>query len=229
MPPAREGEPVTEGAGSISSENSQDKAELPPKVPPLVDTVRAFRSGGAWLRFLVPAALGLTADLSLKAWSFPEGVPENAILGAGRTPAGYTPPDVVIPGILRFTTTVNHGAVFGIGQGYVWLFLLFSLVALGIILWVFVSSFQKQWVVHLALGLITAGALGNLWDRAVFHGVRDMLQFYASWYQYIFNLADVLLCIGVPLLMARWLFWNDDPMKKGGFPAVGAVENPPKS
>jgi signal peptidase II len=89
--------------------------------------------------------------------------------------------------------------------------------------------------VHLALGLITAGALGNLYDRAMYHGVRDMLRFlcfhfhvapvtilgytYPSgpaapdgafdWYPYIFNIADVCLCVGVPLLIARWLFVKD--------------------
>lgn len=200
---------MTNEAGPISSD--QPPVASPLAAAPGEGQVRAFRSGGAWLRFLVPAALGLTADLALKAWSFPEGVPEHVTFGAGRTPAGsFTAPEVVIPGVLRFTTTVNHGAVFGIGQGHVLLFLGFSLVALAIILWVFLTSLRKQWLVHIALGLITAGALGNLWDRAVHHGVRDMLQFYASWYQYIFNLADVLLCIGVPLLMVRWLFWKDE-------------------
>ena len=50
-----------------------------------------------------------------------------------------------------------------------------------------------------------------MYDRALFHGVRDMLKFQVAWYPYIFNIADVLLCIGVPLLIARWLFINDDP------------------
>lgn len=188
--------------------------------------IRACQSGGAWLRFLIPAILGLAADLALKAWSFPDGVPAEPMMGAGRSPAGFVPPEVIIPGLLRFTTTINHGAVFGIGQGYVFVFLGFSLVALGIILWAFLTSFKKQWVVHIALGLITAGALGNLWDRAVHHGVRDMLQFYASWYQYIFNLADVLLCIGVPLLMVRWLFWNDAPAHARAAPLAASATPP---
>jgi signal peptidase II len=214
LPP--EGDPVTENA--IPSDS-------PPAAPAVADAsenLRAYKSGGAWLRFLIPAILGLAADLALKAWSFPDGVPTDAMVGAGRTPAGFTQPEVIIPNVLRFTTTVNHGAVFGFGQGYVLVFLAFSLVALGIILWVFLTSLKHQWTVHLALGLITAGALGNLWDRAVHHGVRDMLQFNASWYQYIFNLADVLLCIGVPLLMVRWLFMGDGPAKKPS----AALESP---
>ena len=100
---------------------------------------------------------------------------------------------------------MNRGAVFGFAQGHVSVFLAFSVVALGVILWVFATSGAKNYVVHVALGLITAGAIGNLYDRAVFHGVRDMLRFYVSWYPYIFNVADVLLCVGVPLLMLCWI------------------------
>jgi lipoprotein signal peptidase len=39
--------------------------------------------------------------------------------------------------------------------------------------------------------------------------VRDMLRFHVNWYPYIFNLADVLLCVGVPLLIVRWMFARD--------------------
>jgi signal peptidase II len=81
---------------------------------------------------------------------------------------------------------------------------------MAMILWVFATSKARQWVVHLSLGMITAGALGNLYDRAVHHGVRDMLQFYVNWYPWIFNLADVLLCVGVPLLMLCWIFAKPD-------------------
>jgi signal peptidase II len=179
---------------------------------------KAYQSVGAWLRFLVPAALGVAADLWLKHWSFPNGVPadKNLMPLAGRHPGyilGLGPQDpwVVIPNILGFTTTVNQGAVFGLGQGNVGWFLAFSVVALAVIIWVFATSGAKHRVVHLALGLILAGALGNMYDRAIHHGVRDMLKFYVNWFPYIFNIADMLLDIGVPLLIVRWLFVKDEP------------------
>jgi signal peptidase II len=184
-----------------------------PADAPSVKPKKAWQSASSWLRFLLPAILGLLADLYLKNWAFPDGVPTENVMFAGRH-ADAVNPWPVIPGILGFTTTVNQGAVFGIGQGKVQLFLAFSIVALAIILWVFATSGASHRVVHLALGLITAGALGNLYDRAVFHGVRDMLKFYANWYPYIFNLADVLLCLGVPLLIMRWLFIKDDEAEK---------------
>jgi signal peptidase II len=169
---------------------------------------RAYTSPPAWLRFLIPAGLGLAADLALKAWSFPN-FPENQ---GGRHPAEfYREPTPVVDHLLGFTTTVNHGAVFGIGQGLVLWFLLFSLIAMAIILWAFLTSRKNQFLVHITLGMITAGALGNLYDRALYHGVRDMLRFYVAWYPYIFNIADVLLCIAVPLLMLRWLFIKEPP------------------
>jgi signal peptidase II len=175
----------------------------------------AYRSPWAWLRYIVPAVLGLTADLWLKSWAFPGGVPADPGMMpfAGRNPGDHT--WTVIPGVLGFTTTVNQGAVFGIGQGKVSLFLGFSFLALVIILWVFASSGARHRVVHIALGLITAGALGNLFDRALYHGVRDMLRFTCfvigdrDYYPYIFNIADVCLCVGVPLLILRWLFVKD--------------------
>ena len=173
----------------------------------------AYRSVRAWLLLLIPAILGLTADLALKAYSFPDGVPaaaDAALVEAGRNPAQRSLPEPIIPHFLGFTTIINHGAVFGMFQGYVAYFLLFSVVAMAMILWVFATSKARQWVVHLALGMITAGALGNLYDRAIHNGVRDMLRFYVSWYPWIFNLADVLLCVGVPLLMLCWILTKPD-------------------
>ncbi|HUO08966.1 MAG TPA: signal peptidase II [Phycisphaerae bacterium] len=198
--------------GSAASGAGSDQTILAGEVP------QAFHSARAWLVFLLPAVLGLAGDLWLKAWSFPDGVPaaaEAAQLVAGRNPAQAFPPTTIIPHVLGFTTIINHGAVFGIFQGYVAYFLVFSIVAMAMILWVFGTSRANQWVVHLALGMITAGALGNLYDRAVFKGVRDMLRFYVSWYPWIFNLADVLLCVGVPLLMLCWILGKDAGRGRG--------------
>jgi signal peptidase II len=140
---------------------------------------------------------------------------------AGRNPAVLgNDPTPLIPRVLGFTTTVNGGAVFGSFQGHVPVFLGFSILALAVILWVFATSGAKHRVVHLALGLITAGALGNLYDRARYEGVRDMLRFLCfvfndkDYYPYIFNVADVLLCAGVPLLIVRWMFVPDEKPHK---------------
>ncbi|HVS73195.1 MAG TPA: signal peptidase II [Phycisphaerae bacterium] len=203
----------------LPHKNPRDVDYQPAPAPQGGSQTRAWASPGAWARFLIPAALGLALDLWVKGWAFPQGVSGtvfhlngDTLEIVGRNPLWLmtdfgpveNPPAVLIPHVLGLHTTINHGAVFGIWQGMVLYFLLFSIVAMGVILWVFAGSKKDHWLVHFALGLITAGALGNLYDRAVFHGVRDMFQFNVHWYPYIFNTADVLLCIGVPLLMLRW-------------------------
>jgi len=57
----------------------------------------------------------------------------------------------------------------------------------------------------MALGLILAGTLGNLYDRVVFGGVRDFLFFYyINWP--VFNVADCCLVCGAFLLLIQ-AFW----------------------
>ena len=161
----------------------------------------AWRAPLAWLIFLLTASLGIYADLATKAYAFPNSVDSNSPFN-GLQPLEPAP---VIPGVLEFITTVNHGAVFGMMQGKAYLFIPFSFIALGAVVLVFARSRAQQWVLHLALGLIIAGAVGNLYDRLMFQCVRDFLRFNISWYRYIFNIADALLCIGVPLLMLCWI------------------------
>ena len=126
------------------------------------------------------------------------------------------PRRVVVPKVLALHLTVNHGAVFGIGQGKRWIFVAFSLVA-GIALpWIFARTRRDQWILHLAIAAVLAGALGNLYDRLVHGGVRDMmnllpgveLPFGLAWpggatevYPWIFNVADVCLVVGLGILM----------------------------
>jgi signal peptidase II len=123
-------------------------------------------------------------------------------------------------------TTFNHGALFGIGQGLSWLFALLSVAAAGsIIYWLFVRGHARSWWLTITLGLILAGALGNLYDRMNLHGwtdvqgapvyaVRDFLNCTIPGFEFdgirprltreyhwpVFNFADVFLVTGAVML-----------------------------
>lgn len=72
----------------------------------------------------------------------------------------------IVPGILDFRRSLNDGAVFGSFTGYVGVFVFASLIALGFVFYLFAHSRRRHHGLHIALGLVLAGALGNLYDRA---------------------------------------------------------------
>lgn len=100
---------------------------------------------------------------------------------------------------------VNQGALFGLGNEYKHfsngVFAAVSVcAALAIGVWSRKLAAARDPVLCAALGLILAGTLGNLYDRLVFHGVRDFVHFY--WFEWpVFNVADCCLVGGAGLLL----------------------------
>jgi lipoprotein signal peptidase len=102
---------------------------------------------------------------------------------------------------------VNEGALFGIGQGKNLIFGAVSvLAALFILGWSTREAASRDWFLCVALGLILAGTLGNLYDRVVFAGVRDFFHWY-KWYDWpVFNVADICLVTGAGMLLLEAFF-----------------------
>lgn len=133
-------------------------ASVPSETAPLPPS--AIRSGGAHLRLWLLALIGLGVDLWSKAWAFDHLRP------------GEVRP--FIPGVLEFRLSLNPGALFGLGSGLVPVFIIASIAALGFVIYLFAGTRRGQWVLHAALSLILAGAMGNLYDRSFEQ--RDMLR-----------------------------------------------------
>jgi signal peptidase II len=162
-----------------------------------------------WGVFALLGGVSLLADLASKQLAFSRlGMP------------GQSRPVTVVPGMLWIETSLNEGAVFGIGQGFGGVFAAISCAAVGFIL-VLVSrqATRADGRLLVSLGLITGGILGNLYDRLGFPGlrwhapidrvgqpvlaVRDWIHFrlegVIDWP--IFNLADSWLVIGACLIL----------------------------
>ena len=138
--------------------------------------------------FLLVAAIGLVADLASKHLIFEE---------LGRP--GMQPPRWIIDGVFGFQTSLNQGALFGIGQGQITLFVALSFVALAGIAWWVWSDVSRSVYLSTTLGLVVAGILGNLWDRVGLH--------HMTWTQFA---ADVWSCskeaVGQPIHAVRdWI------------------------
>lgn len=101
-------------------------------------------------RLWITAIVGLTVDLWSKHWAFSD------LQGN----------QVIIPQLLQFRCSLNPGALFGFGHGMASLFIAASVLALLFVLYLFTYTPRERWSMHIGLGMILAGALGNLYDRA---------------------------------------------------------------
>ena len=173
-----------------------------------------------YVTFTVLAIGGLVWDLYSKSWVFAElGYPSGQSQWSRDFLSGWV--------TMRLFTSMNEGALWGMGQGYAWLFAALSLVAAaGILYWLFAKGAASSLWLTIALGLIMAGTLGNLYDRLGLHGcvdprtsttwyaVRDFLAFtfdrwsvfqfeFQRWTWPIFNFADVYLVTGTMMLFVQ--------------------------
>lgn len=107
---------------------------------------------------------------------------------------------------LSLVLSRNEGGIFGLVTGVNILFVLLSLFAMVILLWVYSHSDKTCLSTNIALGSIFAGAAGNLLDRITYHYVRDFIDLHLETRHWpTFNLADVLICLGVGLMALNTL------------------------
>jgi len=149
--------------------------------------------------------IGLLADLLSKSW---------ALERLGHPGVDIPQPLDIIDGYVRFITVFNRGAVGGVAAGKTTFLLVVSVVAVIFLLWLFVTSRSDQRLWHISIGMLLAGALGNIHDRLFNNGqvvdfIEVNLHFWPANPWPTFNIADVLLCVGVAILIIKLLFKSE--------------------
>ena len=105
----------------------------------------------------------------------------------------------VINNFFYFTLCYNTGGAWSIFSGNVPLLIIFSVLALGLVVFTMVKS--KSNFYKYSSALFIGGLIGNLYDRIVYSKVIDFLDFIIFGYDFpIFNVADCFICIGVGLM-----------------------------
>lgn len=109
----------------------------------------------------------------------------------------------LIDGFVQFILRENDGAAFSIFPGQTLFLVGISAVALVVVIYIFFSRKIRSRLMLFALGCMTSGIIGNLYDRAFNAGrVRDFIDVYVGLHHWpTFNVADSMLCIGVGLLI----------------------------
>lgn len=117
--------------------------------------------------------------------------------------------------VFRLMTSFNHGALWGMGQGYSAIFAILSIVAaVAVVYWLFVARGARSLWLTVSLAFVMAGTLGNLYDRLGLHGLRDDLtgqvEYAVRDFLYfqlinwpIFNFADTFLVTGAIMLLIQ--------------------------
>lgn len=117
--------------------------------------------------FLIVFFWVLAADLGTKSWAFAVcGLPGER--------------DVLwwIPDVIGIQTSLNEGALFGMGQGFSWFFSLSSILAFAVIaVWLFRFGAAKSILLTIVGGLFTGGAFGNMFDRLGLHQLQWQAHF----------------------------------------------------
>jgi len=112
----------------------------------------------------------------------------------------------VIPGVFNLTYVRNIGAAFGLFPGRQPVFIATSLAVLFVVAAYWRRARPAEWPVVVALGLVSAGALGNLIDRAFLGQVTDFFDFTLIDFP-VFNVADSAIVVGVGVL-AMWILFG---------------------
>jgi len=147
----------------------------------------------AGLAFAVTMLVVLVLDQATKAYV-------RATMSVGRS-------FPVIDGVFSLTHVENEGAAFGLFPGRIWLFVLVAVLVLAGIAAVWWHYRPRVWYTVMALGLIAAGALGNLIDRIASGHVTDFFEIH-GWP--VFNVADASLDVGVAIIVIWLLFMKEE-------------------
>ncbi len=131
------------------------------------------------------------------------------------TKLGYFNTVDLFGGFLRFDLTFNQGGVFGILQGYKTFFLVVSIAVLALMVGYYFYEKHMPGLFRVAMGLIIAGALGNIIDRLIPGriGVVDFISVGVDGvYRWpTFNVADMVIVTGAFLLVL--VVYRDDKKK----------------
>jgi signal peptidase II len=229
----------------LAPTSSRVPAAPPAGPPPPQGPHRSAVDRNSWLRLGIVAIAALAIDLVSKWLAFrtiagrPVAIDREQVLAVwsqGRSLGVLIPdhrPVTIIPYLLDFSLVLNPGAVFGMGAGMRWFFVVFTIGALSLALWMFAKwTSARDRIAHIAIGLLIAGGLGNLYDRIVYACVRDFLHPLPGlrWpfgsqreiWPYVSNVADLWLLVGIGILM--WYLWRngDEKSRTGGSASAAA-------
>ena len=117
----------------------------------------------------------------------------------------------VVGDLVQIWHAQNRGAAFSLFQGGSMVFLVVSVLSLGMVAYFHRSLRERTWWVHLVLGIILGGTLGNFVDRLRQGYVTDWISIGIGDTRWpTFNVADSSIVVGIGALVLYLLLTNPD-------------------
>jgi signal peptidase II len=117
----------------------------------------------------------------------------------------------VVGDLVQVWHAQNRGAAFSLFQGGSIVFLVVSVLSVGMVAYFHRSLRDRAWWVHLVLGIILGGTLGNFVDRLRQGYVTDWISIgFGDRRWPTFNVADSSIVVGIGALVLYLLLTNPD-------------------
>ncbi len=112
----------------------------------------------------------------------------------------YKPAVTFIPKVVQFNYAENTGMAFSLFSGARWLFIVLTVIVCAVAMWYLFSNRSNSLWEYWSIGVIIAGGLGNLIDRALHSYVIDFIEPIFMNFA-IFNIADSAVTLGATSLV----------------------------
>ncbi len=123
----------------------------------------------------------------------------------------------VIEGFLEITSHRNYGASWGLFQDQLVFFIIVSIIALGVFIFLAKDiDFKEKPLYSIGLPMLIGGTIGNFIDRLRLGYVIDFIDTMIFTYDFpIFNVADMALTVGMTIFAIDIVILDEIRKKKG--------------
>ena len=123
--------------------------------------------------------------------------------------------NLYITSFLNFYLIWNKGIAFGLfsfDQNFIYNLITFLIVFITVIILI-VAIRSKDYKGYFFISIFS-GSVGNLYDRFYYSAVPDFIDFHINdFHWFIFNVADIFICVGVLCLIIAEFFFNKTSKK----------------
>lgn len=113
----------------------------------------------------------------------------------------------VVDNLIDLVYYENQGMSFGMMEGARWIFVIFTAVAMVVMIYLLFRNKNEKKLYYLSIALIIGGGVGNMIDRILYGYVVDY--FRLSFFPPICNFADYCIVIGAMLFAVYILFFSN--------------------